>query len=1554
MNMKHLRMSLGLAAYSMALLIAANTPAQCLTPLPTNCLAWWRAEGDAADAASFNHGVLVQGAAAGGAGVVGQAFDFNGANGYVLVPDSVTLQPRSLTIEGWFNFRSVGTIHSLVARALGTTYGNSYTLFYWDGALRGFTARPGADNLAYPWSPVPGEWYHLAYTFDDDQDLEALYINGVQVSATNAPGSISYDAHPVLIGADLDYGTPAIFFDGLADEVALYGRALSTGELAAIYTAGSAGKCIPPLLPVFADQFGAGLNTNDWQITQNDPLFTWDASMGDVRFSRPSGGSNVFNFIKMQFQRPLTGDFDAQMDFRGASINRTNGSPGNQVEMHCRIGDQFLAIVRSDETGLGQNVHVWQDPPASSAGTRSSTATNGTLRIRRTGAAVDFYLDQTLLYSATSSTNPVAYLAFALNNNGTTDPTAVTFDNFQVKATTILPAFPTITAQPAGGTLRWYETVSLSVAAVGGSPMAYQWQHYGTNLPGASAATFKVTGLDTNNAGPYRVVVTNAYGAVTSVVANVTILHDRMHSVLPPWLPVYVYAGGPQPWTWEREENWIGPGGYPAGQAVAVFEGAANLTPPWCIRPASQDGVAYVVFESGNVWMGHGGKVGSLIVNGGTLNYDAAATNIFIYGGSHTISAWNCERLELWGGTLSMTGGAEGYPDAFINLYGPFVWNGGTWNGGTLARFSGSEVLLPPDMPGNVAAPRRWVSGVVDNGYGDTNSRAVFLAAGGTLEIAGGASAPKLRYADFVNEGHVVWSAGSLCQTYDSVISNRSGGDFEITGDVYLGCNNSGTFVNEGQLHKTGGTGTATLDALFKNSGGTVGVTNGWVSLTKGGVLNSNVFAASGAGLSLDAGTFSGWGDFDLGAGTLRIAGSALFTGTNRFLSGIFDFAGGSIQNGETTFGVDCLAKITSSASKGLNNCFLNNAGQIQWSGTGTLGWLPATLNNLQSGVFEVLDDAKLVGTTFNNQGLFRKRDSTGTTQFYSDAPFNNSGTVEVLSGRLQLGGGGTIQAPVVVATNAVLEFAGGWTTVTGEFDWPHVVFSDALGNDHLTLNGTFHVGQFDYTGQGYSKLHGTNVIDGLMVWTVGGLQDGETTFTSNSVFQVAGSAMKYLDNYKLNNYGQVSWSGSGTLGHQASVFNNLPSGVFEAIGDARFYGATFNNQGLFRKRDSAGTTWFDGSSPLNNSGTVEVLSGRLQLGGGGAIHAPVVVATNAILEFAGNWFTVDGDHAWSKWVVSDALGQCNLILNGKVSAGELDLNPGNGALSGTNTLDGLVIWNGGGMQDGQTTLTSNSLLRVEGTATKRLANYKVSNAGRVLWSGTGTWGQYGSSFYNLPGGVFEAVGDARFYGATFNNQGVFRKRDSSGTTQFYSSPFNNSGTIEALSGLISLEGGYFMSAGALAFGISSPTNFGRIAVSGNAPLAGSLRAALLNGYRPATNLSFQVMTFGSKTGDFSDISGLNAGNGRYFQPILTSTSLTLLTFATNNPTLTFIGRLPDGNLEWGLTDEIPGVYTLLTSTNLVNWDALLNLTNMSGSVRFSDPLGTNIPYRFYRTAPAQ
>jgi hypothetical protein len=86
---------------------------------------------------------------------------------------------------------------------------------------------------------------------------------------------------------------------------------------------------------------------------------------------------------------------------------------------------------------------------------------------------------------------------------------------------------PVITAQPQNLTTYVGQSAVFYVMASGSQPLAYQWQHYGTNLPGATTNGYQIPVVEPRHAGPYRVAITNACGSVTSAVANLTVIGNN-------------------------------------------------------------------------------------------------------------------------------------------------------------------------------------------------------------------------------------------------------------------------------------------------------------------------------------------------------------------------------------------------------------------------------------------------------------------------------------------------------------------------------------------------------------------------------------------------------------------------------------------------------------------------------------------------------------------------------------------------------------------------------------------------------------------------------------------------------------------------------------------------------------------------------------------------------------------------------------------------------------------------------------------------------------------
>lgn len=90
-------------------------------------------------------------------------------------------------------------------------------------------------------------------------------------------------------------------------------------------------------------------------------------------------------------------------------------------------------------------------------------------------------------------------------------------------ATIVIAGAPTISTQPQSLTLNSGTSTSISVSAAG-SGLMYQWYYNGTIINGATKNTLSFPNIQSSNAGTYYVVISNAYGSVTSANATLQII----------------------------------------------------------------------------------------------------------------------------------------------------------------------------------------------------------------------------------------------------------------------------------------------------------------------------------------------------------------------------------------------------------------------------------------------------------------------------------------------------------------------------------------------------------------------------------------------------------------------------------------------------------------------------------------------------------------------------------------------------------------------------------------------------------------------------------------------------------------------------------------------------------------------------------------------------------------------------------------------------------------------------------------------------------------------
>jgi hypothetical protein len=106
-----------------------------------------------------------------------------------------------------------------------------------------------------------------------------------------------------------------------------------------------------------------------------------------------------------------------------------------------------------------------------------------------------------------------------------------------------LPPAPVITAQPTNKTVTVGQPIAFTVAVTGES-LAYQWQLNGTNITGATGASYSITNVRTNDAGSYTVIVSNPGGSTPSSPGTLTV-NRLAQSISFPAIPAKTFGDAP-------------------------------------------------------------------------------------------------------------------------------------------------------------------------------------------------------------------------------------------------------------------------------------------------------------------------------------------------------------------------------------------------------------------------------------------------------------------------------------------------------------------------------------------------------------------------------------------------------------------------------------------------------------------------------------------------------------------------------------------------------------------------------------------------------------------------------------------------------------------------------------------------------------------------------------------------------------------------------------------------------------------------------------------------
>ena len=240
---------------------------------------------------------------------------------------------------------------------------------------------------------------------------------------------------------------------------------------------------------------------------------------------------------------------------------------------------------------------------------------------------------------------------------------------------------------------------TLNALAAGAPPLSYQWRFNGVDLPAATGGTFTLASVQPTNAGLYSVVVSNALGVNTGLVANLSVeIAPELPSVVVPPQSQTVLAGTNVTFN-------IVAAGYPA----PTYQWQFNNTNLVGATNASH-AIPYVLTsQAGNYRVVLSNSVGVFTSQVATLTVNLPDWP--------AINSWPTNRAVSYGSPLTLT--VVPTPSA-----GPVVY---TWqrNGTTLPHVGGPTLVFSAFTPADGGVYRVAVS----NQFGGTLSPEFEIAA---------------------------------------------------------------------------------------------------------------------------------------------------------------------------------------------------------------------------------------------------------------------------------------------------------------------------------------------------------------------------------------------------------------------------------------------------------------------------------------------------------------------------------------------------------------------------------------------------------------------------------------------------------------------------------------------------------------------------------------------------------------------------------------------------------------------------------------------------------
>jgi hypothetical protein len=360
------------------------------------------------------------------------------------------------------------------------------------------------------------------------------------VTATNAAGNVTSSAatltvnvlpvittqpasQTVTVGSSVTFtaaasGTPAPTFVWSKGGVAINGATSATYTIASVATS-DAGT-----YTVKATNAAGNVASNPATLTVNVPAAittqpsanatyvvgnTLSLSVGATGTPTPTyqwrkAGTNISGATNASFSIATLGLTDAGT-YDVVVTNSAGTATSNAVTFAVNQGPVITTQPAAQTMGAGGNVTF----SVAATGTPAPT-----YQWSKGGSAISGATSASYTISSITTNDAGSYTVTVANSVATVTSSA---------ATLTVNTGPAIATHPASQTVAINGNVSFNVVASGNPAPTYQWRKAGTNISGATNATYTITGVTQASAGSYDVVVSNSVGNVTSDAATLTV-----------------------------------------------------------------------------------------------------------------------------------------------------------------------------------------------------------------------------------------------------------------------------------------------------------------------------------------------------------------------------------------------------------------------------------------------------------------------------------------------------------------------------------------------------------------------------------------------------------------------------------------------------------------------------------------------------------------------------------------------------------------------------------------------------------------------------------------------------------------------------------------------------------------------------------------------------------------------------------------------------------------------------------------------------------------------